>query len=309
MQSIHFIQILSDIGAGKRGSHEGVKWLTEQHSIDSFTCFENHADSTLLAPPAKYIDNLAAFFRQFTPPLVELFRQSSFPIILSGDHSNAIGTISALCHAYPNKRIGVIWIDAHADLHTPYTTPSGNLHGMSLAALIRQDNQACAKHHVNSELAGYWQQLKQLAPDSIGIQPQDICFLGLRDYEEQEAALIARHNIPHYSTAEMRNLGFEAVFNRLEAQFNEVDLVYVSFDVDSLDSALLTATGTPVADGFSEQELNDILSRVLALPHLAAFEITEFNPTLSTDHHQHALISRLFGQALAQIQQRYCKKS
>ncbi|MDO4697983.1 MAG: arginase [Pasteurellaceae bacterium] len=303
-QTVNIVQILSDVGAGKRGTHLGVQWLCEQANLISPPeyIFVNQADSPFCQPPAKYIDNLTAFFQRFLQPLSEIYQQPAFPVILSGDHSNAIGTISALCHAYPDKRIGVIWIDAHADLHTPYTTPSGNIHGMTLAALIREDNQENAKQIVPVEVADYWQKLKQLAPQSAGILPQDLCFLGLRDYEPEERALLERWQIPHYSSEKMRQLGIEQVLHQVKTQFADLDMVYVSFDIDSLDSDLLSATGTPVAQGFSESELAEILAILLDLPNLAVFELTEFNPTLSADTAQYEMIYRLFDKALKQLQ-------
>lgn len=307
MQSIHFIQILSDIGAGKRGSHEGVKWLMQRHQLSQTTVFENHSETEFLQKPAKYIDNLQQFFQALLPRLSNIYKNEPFPLLLSGDHSNAIGTISALCKAYPEHRIGVVWIDAHADLHTPYTTPSGNLHGMSLAALIREDNQECALHSVNQNAQEHWQALKQLAPQSQGILPQDICFLGLRDYEPPEAALLERFNIPRFSSKQIRELGFESVFEAMKKQFNQVDMLYVSLDVDSLDSRLLDATGTPVIDGFTEQEVSSLLAHLLAHPKLAAFEITEFNPTLSPETKQYELVARLLAEVVTHIKNRPIK--
>ncbi|MGX2949764.1 arginase [Ursidibacter sp. B-7004-1] len=304
MQTINIIQILSDIGAGKRGSHEGVKWLCERHSIQPVAMFENHSDSKHLTPPAKYIDNLTAFFQQFIPTLTQYYQQPEFPVILTGDHSNAVGTLSALCNAYPNKRIGIIWIDAHADLHTPYTTPSGNIHGMSLAALLRQDNLSQQIHTLTPEVESYWQHLKQLAPTAQGILPKDICFLGLRDFEPQEQALIEELSIPYYSTQKIRELGFEKVLTQVKQQFADVDLLYVSFDVDALDANLISATGTPVSEGFTETEMTVLLEQLLALPNLSVFEITEFNPTLSENAEEYEMVYRLFRQALAQIQKR-----
>ncbi|MGX2966672.1 arginase [Ursidibacter sp. B-7004-1] len=304
MQTINIIQILSDIGAGKRGSHEGVKWLCERHSIQPVAMFENHSDSKHLTPPAKYIDNLTAFFQQFIPTLTQYYQQPEFPVILTGDHSNAVGTLSALCNAYPNKRIGIIWIDAHADLHTPYTTPSGNIHGMSLAALLRQDNLSQQIHTLTPEVESYWQHLKQLAPTARGILPKDICFLGLRDFEPQEQALIEELSIPYYSTQKMRELGFEKVLTQVKQQFADVDLLYVSFDVDALDAGLISATGTPVSEGFTETEMTVLLEQLLDLPNLSVFEITEFNPTLSENAEEYEMVYRLFRQALAQIQKR-----
>ncbi|QIM62389.1 hypothetical protein A1D29_03240 [Pasteurellaceae bacterium Orientalotternb1] len=308
---MQLIQILSDVGAGKRGSHEGVKWLSQRSDavFERNVIFENNLPSDFTTPPAKYIDNLTAFFHQFLPLLSQCFQSSSFPVILSGDHANAIGTISALCHAFSDKRIGVIWIDAHTDLHTPYTTPSGNLHGMSLAALTRQDNKPFSKHSLSDKIGQYWQQLKQLAPQSKGILPNDLCFLGVRDCEPEEVALLNQFHIPYFSVEKIREMGIEQVLTQVKQQFDDVDLVYLSFDVDALDADLLSATGTPVKGGFTEQEVNWLLRELLHLPSLAVFELTEFNPTLSSDTIQYERVGRLFKSALMQIEKREMKKA
>ena len=85
-----------------------------------------------------------------------------FPLVLSGDHSSALGTISGVKAAHPDKRVGVVWIDAHADIHSPYTSPSGNIHGMPLAAALSEDNMACKINDVSEETERYWTGMKNI---------------------------------------------------------------------------------------------------------------------------------------------------
>lgn len=285
MQTTHFIKICSDIGAGKRGTSQGVEQIWQRYQTEepnaTVSTFTLTADQTAY-PEAKHIETLTPFFQQtLVPALSKQFKQRDFPLILSGDHANAIGTLTALSHANPDKRIGVLWIDAHCDLHTPYTSPSGNMHGMSLALGCLQDNQQNAVRQPHNDVVQHWETLKNLVGNGQGINPQDVCFLGLRSYEPEEKALLTHYAIPHYSAQQMREQGFEHVLNQVKAHFNAVDLLYVSFDVDALDSTLIPATGTPEPEGFTEKEVAQILTFALDLPQLCAFEMTEFNPTLA----------------------------
>ncbi|MBF0784571.1 arginase family protein [Muribacter muris] len=304
-----FIQIRSEIGAGKIGTTAGVDWLwtryQQEYGETPSHCFSLQTVSDYKFAEAKYIDTLCQFFRrQVVPPLSEIIAQAALPIVISGDHSNTIATLSALCRANPDKRIGVVWIDAHCDLHTPFTTPSGNLHGMSLAAVTRQDNLAAQSRQPSEMVQGLWQQLKKLAPESCGIQLSDLCFLGLRSYEAAEKALLSEHSIPHFSVEEIRQIGLDNVLNMVAQQFEAVDLLYVTFDVDALDAELIPCTGTPEPNGFREQEVAQILQAVLGSPKLAMFEITELNPALSVNSQDYERVYRLFKFAV-----QCCKRS
>lgn len=304
-----FIQIRSEIGAGKMGTIIGVDWLWQRYQQEygetSSHRFSLQRVSHRGYEEAKYIDALCHFFRQqVVPPLTEIVSQAECSVVISGDHSNAIATLSALCQANPDKRIGVLWIDAHCDLHTPFTTPSGNLHGMSLAAVTRQDNVANQSRQPNKVVQTYWQQLKQLAPASQGILLNDLCFLGLRSYEAAEKALLSEHSIPYFSVEDIRQIGLDKVLKEVQQQFEAVDLMYVTFDVDALDAALIPCTGTPEPKGFDEQEVAQILQAVLCSPKLAMFEITELNTTLSANQQDYERVYRLFKLAV-----QLCKRS
>ena len=95
-----------------------------------------------------------------------------FPIVLSGDHSSALGTISGIKSAFPEQNVGVIWIDAHADLHSPYTSPSGNIHGMPLVAALANDNLDAKTNAVDSDTQKYWEEMKQIGYKGPKIQPE-----------------------------------------------------------------------------------------------------------------------------------------
>jgi arginase len=117
-------------------------------------------------------------------------KNNFFPVVLSGDHSTSGATITGIRMAKPKARLGVIWIDAHADLHTPYTTPSGNVHGMPLAIAINEDNEEYAVHEPDEETRKYWNQLKTMGKIAPKVLPEDIVYISLRDYQKEEKHLI-----------------------------------------------------------------------------------------------------------------------
>ena len=245
MKNIKLIEVPSEIGAGTRGASLGV-------------------DAIKIAA----LD----FMRNF------------FPVILSGDHSNAGGTIAGIKIAKPKSKLGVIWIDAHADLHTPYTTPSGNMHGMPLATAIAEDNEEMKVHELDEKTAAIWNKMKSLGGIERKVLPEDVVFISLRDFEKEEKHLIEKHGMKVISTSEVRRNGAENVSRKVLRYLSDCTDIYVSFDVDSLDSAISKGTGTPVSNGLREREAEDLISKFMQNRKICCFEITEVNPTLDKEN-------------------------
>jgi arginase len=198
--------------------------------------------------------------------------------------STAGGTIAGIKIAKPKSKLGVIWIDAHADLHTPYTTPSGNMHGMPLATAIAEDNQEMKAHDLDEKTTRLWNQLKSLGKLEPKVLPEDIVFISLRDYEKEEKHLIEKHGMKVITTAEVRRIGAENVSRKVIRYLSDCTDIYVSFDVDSLDSSLSKGTGTPVSNGLREREAEDLISKFMQNRKICCFEITEVNPTLDKEN-------------------------
>ena len=178
----------------------------------------------------------------------------------------------------------MIWIDAHADLHTPYTTPSGNVHGMALAVAINQDNMDCAVHEVDAETVKYWNQLKNTGKTAPKVLPEDVVFISLRDYEKEERYLIEKYEMKVITTSEVRRKGSENVVRSVLRYLGDCTDIYVSFDVDSLDSSISKGTGTPVSNGLREREAEDLISKFMQNRKICCFEISEVNPTLDKEN-------------------------
>ena len=294
MKPIRIIKNRSDIGAGTRGSDMGIDAIeiaAINKSNDYFMKYDymdldTHNEtvySKVKAPFAKRISFVLEQCQRLSSAVSNVLGAGEFPLVMSGDHSSALGTISGIKAQYPDKKLAVIWIDAHADLHSPYTTPSGNVHGMPLAAALGFDNQEEAINSVSDNTRKIWEDLKSLGIDGAKLSPDSLVFFGVRDTEEPEENLMARHNIRNYSVSEFRFRGAELCLQECKDYLNDADMIYISFDVDSLDCDLVSkGTGTPVSKGFDPDEVKFIIKSLMDTSKLACLEITEVNPLLDT---------------------------
>lgn len=295
MKNIKIIEAPSEIGAGTRGASMGVDAI-KIAALDFMSNFFVHfpsekidAPNNLLfepiqSPYAKRINGVIEMNERIANAVCETIKTNFFPVVLSGDHSNAGGTIAGIKMAKPKSKLGVIWIDAHADMHTPYTTPSGNMHGMPLAAAIAEDNTECQNHELDEKTAKQWNHLKGLGKIPQKVLPEDVVFISLRDYEKEERTLIEKHSMKVITTAELRRIGAENVSRKVLRYLSDCTHIYVSFDVDSLDSSISKGTGTPVSNGLREREAEDLISKFMQNHKICCFEITEVNPTLDKEN-------------------------
>ncbi|MEO5943239.1 MAG: arginase [Ferruginibacter sp.] len=295
MKNIKLIEIPSEIGAGTRGASLGIDAI-KIAALDFMSNFFVHFPSEKIetlnnmlfepiqSPYAKRINGVLTMYERISKAVSESMKNNFFPVILSGDHSSAGGTIAGIKMAKPKSKLGVIWIDAHADLHTPYTTPSGNMHGMPLAIAIAEDNEENKVHDLDEKTTKYWEQLKKLGKNDRNVLPEDVVFISLRDYEKEEKSLIEKHGMKVITTSEVRRNGAESVSRKALRHLSDCTDIYVSFDVDSLDSAISKGTGTPVSNGLKEREAEDLISKFMQNRKVCCFEITEVNPTLDKEN-------------------------
>jgi arginase len=223
-------------------------------------------------------------YEKVSKSVSEALRNNFFPVIISGDHSIAGATIAGIKMAKPKSKLGVIWIDAHADLHTPYTTPSGNVHGMPLAITLAEDNKDCAVHQLDDETKGYWEKLKNVGKICPKVLPEDVVLISTRDYEKEEKYVIDKHSIKLITTKEVRTKGPENIVRSVTRHLDDCTDIYISFDVDALDSSISRGTGTPVGNGLREREAEDLISKFMYNRKVCCFEITEVNPTLDKEN-------------------------
>jgi arginase len=295
MKNIKLIEVASEIGAGTRGASLGIEAI-KIAALDFMSNFFIHFPSEKIphenkllfepieSPYAKRIQGITLMYERVSKAVSDSIKQGFFPVILSGDHSMAGATIAGIKMAKPNSKLGVIWIDAHADLHTPFTTPSGNMHGMPLSISINEDNEDCKVHDLDEKTDKLWQGLKNIGKICPKVLPEDIVFISLRDFEKEERLLIEKHGMKVITTNEVRRKGPENVVRAVTRYLSDCTDIYVSFDVDSLDSSISKGTGTPVSNGLREREVEDLISKFMQNRKICCFEISEVNPTLDKEN-------------------------
>ena len=290
--NIKLLKNRSDIGAGTRGSDMGIDAL-EIAAINSNNDFFNrhsyldiktHNETIYQKNTnsfAQRIEHVAEQCNRVCDAVETTLNQNFFPIVLSGDHSSALGTISGIKKAYPNKKLGVIWIDAHADIHSPYTSPSGNIHGMPLAAALGLDHIHIQVNEISDDTITHWTKLKNIGVNGPKLMPNNLVYLGLRDFEAAEKQVIEAASISNYTVEQLREQGIQNIINDTIKKLEDTDYLYVSFDVDSMDCDQISfGTGTPVKSGFLPDEISQILQQLVSTNKVICLEIAEINPLL-----------------------------
>ncbi|CAM4310241.1 arginase [Flavobacterium terrigena] len=282
----------SEITAGTRGASLGPdaivtaarkneKSLFGDYLIEEIKDVNYLLDSPTEYKYAKRIDGLLAVYNALNDKVSTLLLNNKFPLILAADHGSAGGTIAGIKSAFPAKRLGIVWVDAHADIHTPYTTPSGNMHGMPLATALNEDNLPCKLNDLSEETIQYWEKLKQVGGIAPKANAEDIVYIAVRDTEDQENKIMDRLQIKNYPVAELRTKGISVIMNEIETKLSDCDIIYVSFDVDSMDPEMTShGTGTPVKNGISPEEANEILISFAKNKKTVCIEFVEVNPCL-----------------------------
>ena len=291
-RKISFIINPSEVAAGTRGASLGpgaIMAVARSRSSELFSSYpkvqikdrNDVLDKPIVHPFAKRIESLVKVYKNVSNTIQQVVESGRFPIVLAGDHGSAGGTIAGIKAIFPTERIGVIWIDAHGDLHTPYTTPSGNMHGMPLATVLNEDNRQEQRNEVPEETAHLWDKLKRIGFDGAKILPEDLIFIGVRDLEKEEVSIMNRLNIKNFDVDYLRKQGANQILEETLEKLENCDKIYVSFDVDSMDpEATSHGTGTPVPKGLMVEEARILLTGLAENPKLACLEIVEVNPCL-----------------------------
>ncbi|HHQ6732492.1 TPA: arginase [Staphylococcus aureus] len=207
-----------------------------------------------------------------------------FPLVLGGDHSIAVGSVSAISKHYNN--LGVIWYDAHGDLNIPEESPSGNIHGMPLRILTGEGPKELLE--LNSNV----------------IKPKNIVLIGMRDLDKGERQFIKDHNIKTFTMSDIDKLGIkEVIENTIEyLKSRNVDGVHLSLDVDALDPLETPGTGTRVLGGLSYRESHFALELLHQSHLISSMDLVEVNPLIDNNNHTAeqavSLVGTFFGETL-----------
>lgn len=295
IKNVKFIEVKSEIGAGTRGASLGVDAIKVaaldygSSLFNKFPTVEIKTENNLLfgspgSPYAKRLKGIVSIYERLSNEVAGVLKSKAFPIVLAGDHSTAGGTIAGIKQAFPKQKLGVIWIDAHADLHSPYTTPTGNVHGMPLAAALGEDNSQNKINKPDKDTIELWNKLKKVGGVSPKITYKDLVFISLRDVEPEESYLLKKHKVRIFTTNDVKRNGVEKIARDALAQLSHCNLIYVSFDVDSMDSSISKGTGTPVRNGITEKEAGSLCVRLIQNEKVCCFEIAEVNPTMDKEN-------------------------
>jgi arginase len=218
---------------------------------------------------ARYLNQIAKTCTQLSKTVYEALKTQNIPLVLGGDHSIAVGTISGVSKFYSeqSKSIGLIWIDAHADINTPETSISGNVHGMPLAAVLG---------HGATKLVNMAGHVPMVSPDKAVL-------IGIRDLDEAEKEMIRKVGIRAFTMREIDEIGLRKVMEEaIRIATNGTAGFHCSMDVDWLDPSVAPGVGTPVQGGGTYREGHLAMEMVCDSQKMLSLEVTEVNPVL--DH-------------------------
>ncbi|MCL6516760.1 arginase [Alicyclobacillus sp.] len=277
MRPVRIIGVPSDYGQGRRGvdmgpsaiRYAGLRENLRRMGIDVMdlgdvpvpTPETRHIDNERL----KYLDEVVAVCTALCDRVRDVVAAGQMPLVLGGDHSIAIGSLAGVAAA--GKRFGVIWFDAHGDMNTDETTPSGNIHGMPLAASLGLGHPA----------------LTGLGGPAPKVRPEQVVLVGARSIDPDEARLIRQSGITVFTMAEIDRMGMADVMEQAIRIAGEgTDGIHLSLDLDALDPMFAPGVGTPVNGGVTYREGHLAMELLAASGRLLSADVVEVNPIL--DH-------------------------
>ena len=265
-------------GCDNPGVEKGPQILRENNLLDIFNkshkvCdmgevhVKNVSSNDKYAANAKmkYLDEVVRSNIGLADKVYESLKNSYLPLIIGGDHSLALGSLAGASKFF-NEDLAVIWVDAHGDINTLETSPSGNIHGMPLASSMGIGH--------NSLTDIYFAKQK--------VKPENVFILGCRDLDLGEIELIKEHNLNVWTMKDIKSKGIDIVLKELLNIINKNSIknIHFSFDIDCLDPSYVPGTGTPVEDGLSFPEGKKVIETVIGTSLVKSMDFVEFNPDL-----------------------------
>ena len=267
IERVDIVGVPMDLGASRRGVDMGpyaVRYAKLNERLRALNIPEIYDHGTLQVPlreefgqgerNAKYFDIIERVCEELAREVEHITNSNGFPIVLGGDHSIAMGTLKGLTRAH-GKAPGVVWVDAHSDINSPDTSPSGNVHGMPL-----------------------WFAIKNGFAD-----PKRTVQIGLRDVDASEKANLRQAGIVAYTMSDVDRLGMTRVMEHaIEVAGADGGPIHMSFDMDGIDPSEAPGTGTPVKGGLSFREAHLAMEMLAESGKLGSIEMVEINPILDT---------------------------
>ncbi len=272
---IDIIGVPIDLGADRRGVDMGpsaIRYAHLQKKLEDLGYTVNDEGNvevpiaemcSITNPKLKYVDCIIPMSRRVSGAVSTSIQAGNFPLVIGGDHSLSIGSVRG---AARNRKLGVIWLDAHADFNTAETTPSGNIHGMSLAILCGLGDKS---------LVQLWDE-----PVPV-IDPKNIAIIGARDLDEGEKKNLQNAGAMVQGMEQIDRYGMVACLEKaIERVSRDVDGIYLSLDLDSLDPEHAPGVGTPVPAGLTQREAHLACEMIGETGKLLGMDIVEVNPIL-----------------------------
>lgn len=276
---ISLIGVPIDLGASLRGSNLGpdaIRYAGIEKRLERIGYeVKDEGDITVnrreaVTQPDSNLKNLnvvAETSRRLCDEVDRVMKEGRFPVVLGGDHSIAMGTIKGVMHNVP--KLGVIWFDAHGDINTAETTPSGNIHGMPVAALLGMGDK----------------ELTSIGGEEYKLNKENFVYIGCRDLDAGERAAMKALNMHVFTMHEVDNMGIKAVMEEaLRIAGEGTDGIHVSFDMDVLDPTVAPGTGTKVKGGMGYREAHFSLELIAKSEKLKSVEFVEVNPLLDEEN-------------------------
>lgn len=281
-QKIYVVGAALGVGGNVLGCEQAPSVLQNSAFLQPFKnklqweeIFTAAGDATkLIALPA-----IAAFNQELAQKILQLVRAQKKFLVLGGEHSCAVGTWSGAAAAKQKEGpIGLVWLDAHMDSHTPESSHTKNIHGMPLAALM-----------------GYGaKELTHILSTQPKLLPQYVCVVGVRSFETEEMELLQKLNVQIDFMPEVEKDGIEKVFQAALKRVKNNTVGYgISLDIDMIDPLMAPGVGVPVANGVNAQQLCVALKKCQNDPQLLGVEIVEFNPKLDKEQITEKLVAEI----------------
>ncbi len=276
---IDIIGVPVDLGADRRGVDMGPSAIRYAHLHQKLTELGYTLDDqgnievpiqetcSITDPRLKYLDCIIPMGRRVAGAVGTSIQNGRFPLVIGGDHSLSVGSIRG---AAKHKKLGIIWVDAHADFNTPETTPSGNIHGMPLAALCGLGDP---------RLVSLWEETPPV------VDPKRVAIIGARDLDPGEKRNLRQAGVMVQSMEQIDRFGMVAALEKaIDAVTRDADGIYLSFDMDALDPRHAPGVGTPVPGGLTYREAHLACEVVAETGKLIGMDLVEVNPILDVQN-------------------------
>ncbi len=288
---IHLIGVPMDLGAGRRGVDMGpsairIAGVAEKLQRLGHTVIDE--GDIVIKPPEqqkirndklRYLTEIVRACTILSTKVEKILENSGFPLVIGGDHSIAIGTTAGIASyaVSRNKRPGIIWIDAHGDMNTESTTPSGNIHGMPLA----------------SSLGLGAIELTSIGGDFRKVDPKDVVLIAIRDLDDGERENIRKLGVNIFTMEQIDKYGMSVVMEKALRKLTKTDFLHVSLDLDAVDPSVAPGVGTPVKGGLDYREAHLIMETLFEHGRVNSLEVVEVNPILDNRNQSAEFASEL----------------